>query len=176
MDDREIRTPRLRLRPCREEDVSGLHALWTDPEVRRFLWDGKAISCEQAREVVRKSEDSFRELGLGLWAVFLAAEPGLAGFAGLRPIEGTAEIEVLYGLHPRVWGLGLATEAAAAVLRHAFARGLARRVWARADAPNTASFGVMRRLGMRPASGPGSEAGLVCYEISAAEYAEASLR
>ena len=175
-DGFELRTARLLLRPCREEDLAALHALWTDPEVRRHLWDDEVISRERARQVVAKSEESFRALGYGLWSVFLAAEPGLAGFAGLRPIEGSDEIEILYGLHPRFWGRGLATEAAGALLGRAFALGLARRIWARADAPNAASFGVMRRLGMKPSGGPGSEAGLVCYEITAADYAEALLR
>lgn len=166
-----IDTPRLRLRPCREEDLPALHALWTEPEVRRHLWDGEVISRERAMEILAKSEESFRTRGFGLWAAFVAGEPGLAGFAGLRVVGGTDEVEILYGLHPRLWGLGLATEAADALIAHAFARSWAQRIWARADAPNEASVAVMKRLGMTPAPGPGSESGLVSYAINANEYA-----
>ena len=166
-----IHTPRLHLRPCREEDLSALHALWTEPEVRRSLWDGEIISRERAMEILAKSEESFRSRGFGIWAVFVVGEPGLAGFAGLRAVGGTDEVEILYGLHPRVWGLGLATEAADALIAHAFTRALTQRIWARADAPNEASVAVMKRLGMKPSPSPESESGLVSYAITASEYA-----
>jgi RimJ/RimL family protein N-acetyltransferase len=32
----ELHTERLRLRPLAPGDVDALHALWTDPQVRRF--------------------------------------------------------------------------------------------------------------------------------------------
>lgn len=166
-----IHTPRLRLRPSREEDLSALHALWTEPEVRRYLWDGEVIPRERAMEILAKSEESFRRRGFGIWAAFVVGEPGLAGFAGLRVVGGTEEVEILYGLHPRVWGLGLATEAADALIAHAFARAWAQCIWARADAPNEASVAVMKRLGMKPSPSPGSESGLVSYAITATEYA-----
>ena len=165
-----IDTPRLRLRPCREEDLPALHAIWTEPEVRRYLWDGEVIPHERAMEILAKSQESFRTHGFGLWSAFVVGEPGLAGFAGLRVVGGTEEVEILYGLHPRVWGLGLATEAADALIARAFACGWTRRIWARADVPNEASVAVMKRLGMKPAPSPGSEARLVCYAISASEY------
>jgi RimJ/RimL family protein N-acetyltransferase len=47
-----IDTPRLRLRPCTADDVPALHALWTDPDVRRHLWDGEVISPERAAATV----------------------------------------------------------------------------------------------------------------------------
>ena len=37
----ELATRRLRLRPLGASHVPRLHALWTDADVRRFLWDGE---------------------------------------------------------------------------------------------------------------------------------------
>ena len=34
-----MRTARILLRPYTREDVDRLRALWTAPEVRRYLWD-----------------------------------------------------------------------------------------------------------------------------------------
>ena len=34
-----MRTERILLRPWTREDVDPLHALWTAPELRRYLWD-----------------------------------------------------------------------------------------------------------------------------------------
>jgi RimJ/RimL family protein N-acetyltransferase len=146
---RWIRTERLRLRPACRADAPALHALWTEPQVRRFLWDDVAIPPERAAEVVEDSATTFAERGLGQWLVFEGSTDELAGFAGLRVLEATGDVELLYGLYPRCWGRGLATEASRALLRYGFEElGLARIV-AGADEPNLASLRVIERLGMR---------------------------
>ena len=61
--------------------------------------------------------------------------------------HGSAEIG--YSIARRLWGQGVATEAASAVMGHGFgALGLAR-IWACADVRNVASWRVMEKLGMR---------------------------
>lgn len=144
-----LETARLRLRPCDRGDVDALHALWTHPDVRRFLWDDRRIARDEAEAVVEASLDSFAERGFGQWVVAAANDPDPIGFCGLRPIGEGGEIELLYGFHPAHWGRGLATEAAAAVLGHAFGRLGLPAVAGRADSPNRASLRVLARLGMR---------------------------
>ena len=142
----KIRSDRLTLIPFRPEHVDDLHALWTDPDVRRFLWDDEIISLDLAAEVVESSEESFRQHGFGMWALFLSGADDLAGFAGLRHFGDEGEVELLYGLHPARWGRGLAVEASRAVLDHGFGLGLTK-IFAGADPPNVASLQVMDRLG-----------------------------
>ena len=43
-----MRTGRLVLEPFAPGDLDELHALWTDAEVRRFLWDGLIIPRSRA--------------------------------------------------------------------------------------------------------------------------------
>ncbi|MEQ8857586.1 MAG: GNAT family N-acetyltransferase [Pseudomonadales bacterium] len=149
----ELSTQRLILRPIGQADVDALHGFWTDPAVRKYLWDNEIISKETVREIVQASEACFREVGSGLFAVELRDAPGeLVGFCGLRRMnaadERAAEIELLYGILPRHWGEGLVSEAAREVLRHGFEDcGLARIVGA-TDTPNQRSVRVMQRLGM----------------------------
>jgi RimJ/RimL family protein N-acetyltransferase len=71
----------------------------------------------------------------------------ILGVCGLRAADD-GRIEMLYSLDPLLWGLGLATEAAKAVLVHATALGLAE-VVAEADTGNAASVRLAIRLGMR---------------------------
>ncbi len=73
----------------------------------------------------------------------------LIGFCGLRFIDETPEIEILYGLWPEFWRKGFATEAARAVLRYGFEVCGLDRIVAGADPPNSASLRVMERLGMK---------------------------
>lgn len=144
-----LRSERLALRPCGFEDVPALHALWTDPEVRRWLWDDVAIPEASAREVVRESLASFAERGFGQWAIADRDGGPLFGAVGLRRFEGGREIELLYALHPSRQGAGLATEAARAVLEHGFRTLSLPRIAARVDTPNRASVRLLERLGLR---------------------------
>ncbi|MHC4597647.1 MAG: hypothetical protein ACYS47_01450 [Planctomycetota bacterium] len=40
MSDLLLETERLRLRPFRPAGRDSLYALWNDPDVGRYLWDG----------------------------------------------------------------------------------------------------------------------------------------
>jgi RimJ/RimL family protein N-acetyltransferase len=143
-------TERLRLRPFESSDEAPLLALFDTPEVRRYLWDDRPVSRQTVREQIAWSRSAFAARGLGHFTLRTAGEPDrVRGFAGLRPFGEPERIEVLYGLEPALWGRGLATEAARAVLRYGFDElGLAE-IFAGADPPNAASFRVMERLGMR---------------------------
>lgn len=149
----ELETERLRLRPFALDDVDALHRQWTEPGVRRFLWDDEIIARETVEEVVRSSRDSFAAKGYGLWVLEYKDESGVIGFCGFRDSDAFDEregsIELLYGLSERWWGQGLAAEAAQAVVMYGFERCGFKRILAITDAPNTASVRVMEKAGMR---------------------------
>jgi RimJ/RimL family protein N-acetyltransferase len=148
----ELHTDRLLLRPFRPEDEEALFHLWNDPQVRRYLFDDQTVPREVVREQIALSQQDFRERGFGEFALSLKERPGeLIGFSGLRRIDGGQEVEVLYGLLPGFWGRGLATEAAAAVLRFGFEQAGLEEILAGADFANAASVRCMERLGMAPA-------------------------
>jgi ribosomal-protein-alanine N-acetyltransferase len=143
-----IDTARLRLRPYRNSDLDALHRLWTDPDVRRYLWDDKVIDRQLAGETMQASITCTAEHGFGHWAVSAAGADALIGFCGLKFMDDTTEVELLYGFAPAYWGRGLASEAGHAMLRFGFEEIGCARIYAITDAPNTASAAVMRRLGM----------------------------
>lgn len=69
----------------------------------------------------------------------------------------TAEIGLFWALFPVHQGRGYATEAAAAMVSHAFDVLRLRRIVATTEHDNKRSLAVMRRLGMRIERNPGSE-------------------
>jgi RimJ/RimL family protein N-acetyltransferase len=146
----ELETERLVLRPLSANDAGALHRISNDPPVRRYLWDDEPVSRATIEEIIAQSLRMFSEEGLGLFGVRLRGGEDLAGFCGFARLEGMDEIELAYELAPRLWGKGLATEAARACLRHAFEEAGFERVIAGADAPNGASLRVMEKLGMKP--------------------------
>jgi [ribosomal protein S5]-alanine N-acetyltransferase len=159
-----LTTPRLLLRPWTEADIDVLHHLWTDVGVRRFLWENTVITHGRAAEAVRSMTGDGAPHGIGGWLIDLRESAATAGFAGFRfmPDRSAGEIELLYGLDPRFWGRGLATEASRALLRHLWRATSFNRVYARTDMPNAKSIEVMRRLGMKKES---AADGMVVYAL-----------
>lgn len=117
--------------------------------MRRYLWDGESISRDTAEAVVTAGIESFERRRYGFWTVSRTDSDELIGFCGLRPIGESADVEILYGIAPRLWGQRLATEAAQAVLEFGFRSADLPRIFAGTDAPNAASLRVIEKLGMR---------------------------
>lgn len=145
----EIATARLRLRPSTLDDVDDLHRLWTDPAVRRYLFDNHIVSRERVQTAIDSSTGSFQTHGFGQWLVIQEEHGSTIGFCELRCTDASPEVELLYGIAPLYWGQGLATEAARAVLRYGFAEKNLARIVASADTPNVASVRVLEKVGMR---------------------------
>lgn len=144
----ELHTGRLWLRPFAAADIDPLHRLWTDPEVRRYLWDDEIIARERAAVEVANSVASFEENGFGMWVVMLSGETEVVGFAGLRLFGEPEKKELMYAMTPRLWGRGYATELAQALLRFGFEQLGEQCLYARTDPPNLASMRVMEKAGM----------------------------
>jgi ribosomal-protein-alanine N-acetyltransferase len=144
-------TPRLVLTPLEGRDLVPLHAHWNDPQVARYLWDANPVALQTVAEVIARSTRTFQTSGWGLWSLRLAEEPPLIGVCGLTPFEHGEGVELLYSLTPAHWGQGLATEAATAVLTHAFDTLTLPEVLATTDDANTASIRLLTRLGATPA-------------------------
>ncbi len=144
-----LETKRLRLRPLEEADIPALHSFWTQPDVRRYLWDNVIITMERVAEIVAESTAFFAKFGSGFFAIESKDDPGaLLGFCGHRQFEDGETVELLYGILPEHSGEGRVTEAAMEVMRHGFEDCGFEKVIAVTDTPNQKSVNVMQRLGM----------------------------
>lgn len=141
------------MRPFVMDDVDGLHHLWIDPGVRKFLWDDQVIPLETTIAVIESGIDSFAKHGFGYWTLCFKNDPKLIGFGGLRHFTEddyeSSDVEILYSVAPERWGEGIALEAARAVLRYGFEESDLPNIYAGADPPNAASFRVIEKLGMK---------------------------
>ncbi len=143
-----LRTERLVLRPFADADAEELLALFRDADVRRWLLDDTIVTADWMRDEIRDSTARFESSGLGLWSIVPGEGAPVVGFAGFRPFFDPPEMQILYGLLPGWWGMGLATEAARALCDHAFRDLGVTEVRAATDRPNVASIRVLERLGM----------------------------
>jgi len=144
-----IHTECLTLRPPTLDDLDDLHCVWTDPHVRRYLWDDQIIPKERTTQELHKTIDCFATHGFGLWAVCLKGEIQLIGVCGFLPQDNPREAELLYVLARAYWKQGFITQAAKAVLQYGFERLGFERIVASADVPNVGSIRVLEKLGMQ---------------------------
>jgi ribosomal-protein-alanine N-acetyltransferase len=144
---RMIETERLRLRMLRPDDLDQLAALLADPEVMRYVEDGKPKDREVAEKALNSIIAHWNRHGFGRWAVENKATNDFVGFGGLRSLFGTPE--VVYHLAVAHWGKGFATELARASLQYGFTEHRFARIVAIAKPDNTASIHVLEKLGMR---------------------------
>lgn len=144
-------TDRLILRDWREEDWPFFWEGTNTPGVMRWLGgvcDGAKRDAAQQRLL---SYD--RERGHTFWCVERRSDGAILGFCGLKRSNQTGGplgmMEVGWRLREDAWGRGYAKEAATASLDLAFDRFDAEEVIAMTVQRNTASWGLMQRLGMR---------------------------
>lgn len=98
------------------------------------------------------------------WIVLRTPTPmlvGIAGYKGAPTPEGTVEIG--YSVVAEYRRRGIAAEAAAGLVAHAFAHPAVRRVLAETRPDHRASISVLKKNGFLPA-GEGSEPGLSLFE------------
>jgi RimJ/RimL family protein N-acetyltransferase len=148
-DSRNIDTERLRLTPIPRGRASELHAVWIEPDVRRYLWDDQIVPMSQTEEIVQRNEELFARSRFGLWGISMAASDELCGFAGFWHFREPPELELILGLRAQHWGKGFATGAGAATIRYGFKALGFDRIRGSADAANVRSIRLMQRLGMR---------------------------
>jgi ribosomal-protein-alanine N-acetyltransferase len=72
-----IETERLKLLPFDQLQATQLHTLWTQPEVRRYLWDDESISGARTAEILQRNDVLFAREGFGLWSISQRAAPGI---------------------------------------------------------------------------------------------------
>jgi ribosomal-protein-alanine N-acetyltransferase len=158
----QIETERLILRMFRPDDLDELAALFSDPDVVRYVGDGKPVSREESDRALQSIINHWQTHGFGRWAVIDKQRQKFIGFGGLRSLFGTPE--VVYHFAKAEWGKGFATELARAALRFGFENRGFDRIVAITKPPNKASIHVMEKLGMQ------FEMNTSYYDIEVVQY------
>ena len=142
-----LETERLHLRMFDEADLDAYAAICADPDVMRYLGDGKVLGRPEAWRQMAMILGHWQLRGFGLWAVQERATAALVGRIGFFQPEGWPGFELGWMLRRASWGRGYATEAAARALEHAFTAMGQHRVISLIRPGNLASIRVAERLG-----------------------------
>jgi RimJ/RimL family protein N-acetyltransferase len=133
-----------------ESDFDAYAALCADPDVMRYLGEGKPLSRAEAWRQMALLVGHWPLRGYGMWAVEERASGQLLGRIGCWNPEGWPDFEVGWVLRRQSWGKGYATEGARAALRFAFQELGRAQVVSLIHPDNVASIRVAERLGESP--------------------------
>jgi RimJ/RimL family protein N-acetyltransferase len=143
-------TARLRLRRLRPSDAGMMVALDSDPDVMRYVGSppGPRAQDETVDRVTRWIQADHG--AAGWWIIESRDDGAFHGLGLLLPMPEGDDVEVGYRLARASWGRGIATEAAAALIEHAFAALALPRVVAVTYPENLSSRRVLGKLGFTP--------------------------
>lgn len=143
-----LTTSRLRLRAPRADDLEPLYAIFSDPEALRWWSHPPWTERAQAQACLDSIAAGWRDGSFRQWAIVEPADDVPLGTVTLWALDRMhARCELGFMLRRDRWGQGLAGEAVAAALDHAFGALGLHRVEADVDPGNAASLRLLERLG-----------------------------
>ena len=150
-----LETARLELRLFRQDDLGPFLAMNADPEVMRYIGDGRPLARARATATFEKMHWHWAEHGFGRWSIERASDGAFLGFCGVAfptfITEAATRPEIGWRLRRAFWGNGYATEAAIAARDHFFRSFAYPELISLAHPGNVASHRIMRKIGMRRA-------------------------
>lgn len=184
MSDMDIyaETDRLILRGWRDDDVTVLAAMNSDPRVMEFM--PAIMSPAETAALATRIQDHFDIHGYGLFALEHKDTGDFIGYTGLLnvPFDApfTPAVEIGWRLACEAWGQGFATEAARGALKYGFEEQNLPEIVSFTIRSNARSWRVMEKLGLKRDKGADFMhprlaedhpfAPHILYRMSAAEY------
>ena len=154
----KIETERLLLRRPRLSDAAALHAAYGDPEVMKFIGDGKTMTQAKTKAWIEKALARWKADGFGHFVIekdrkvigragFLVWDPDEWKTGTLAELGSHAAIELGWMLAREHWGNGYATEAVAVLLELGFGALQLQRIGATCHPGNIGSIRVLEKCG-----------------------------
>ena len=157
-----LETERLLLRPLAMDDMDLMVDLDSDPEVMRFITDGKPQTKEHYKkrmpEVIKYMSEN---PGLGLWVTFIKDSNEFIGWYILKHLPDDGEVEVGFRIKKKFWNQGYSTEAGKKLLTYGFETLGLKRIAAIVRPDNFASQAVIKKIGLKE-NGGGIWYGIEC--------------
>ena len=150
-DPFRLETERLILRDWREEDWAPFWQATNTPAVMRWLG---GVADEDSMASARARLEKYRsDFGHTFWVMERKEDSAILGFCGLKRCTDEngpfGMMEAGWRLREDAWGKGYAKEGAIATLDAGFNQFGAEEIIALTLEANKASWGLMRRLGMK---------------------------
>lgn len=144
-----INTQRILMRKPSTKDIKEFYEILKKNDVGQWLGIGKGMSFKEAEQYVNQIIKHWKQHNFGVWALINQSTEEMMGHCGLRYIDDTKDIEIIYLLDPKFWGNGYATEAGNAAKQFASNYLNIQNLIARVRTNNSKSKKVIDKLGFK---------------------------
>ena len=143
-----LHSERLTLRALEEGDTQALIALFSDPQVLRYLNQDPTDTVEKALGLIAWFDGMYRDHEAVTWAISRHDDSSMIGMTGTYAWDrGDRHVDIGYHILPAHWTQGYATEASRIVIRWCFDNLDVHRVQADCTEGNLASERVLLKCG-----------------------------
>jgi RimJ/RimL family protein N-acetyltransferase len=142
-----LETKRLRLRGIRKDDFEDYAALYSDPEVVRFINNGELWDRARAWRHMAFAVGHWQLQGVGVWTVEERASGAFVGMIGFWEPVAWPGFELSVHLARRFWRHGYASEGAREAMAHAFNVLKKETIISLVNPKNLASIRLVERIG-----------------------------
>jgi RimJ/RimL family protein N-acetyltransferase len=152
MQKKILETSRLRLVPANRDEEEILIPFFANPDVSRYLGDGKPRDAKMVRAAVEKHEEHWEAFGHGFFSIYEKETGEFIGRCGLVHLamqHDHPDVEIGYMFYPKSWGKGYATEVAKELLRWGFEELKLPFILGVCRKENIPSRRVLEKLGMK---------------------------
>ena len=177
-----LSTNRMKLVEFTQQDCSLIRDLDSDPEVMKYLTDGKPSDETEVNRAIGVFLDYTKKYHhkFGYWKALDQKTDEFIGWFHFRPLKSELnnleKIELGYRLRKKYWGKGLATEGSLALIEKGFDELNVKEVWALTMKANKASQRVMEKAGLsfshedKFLDFPGEDKTCVWYALKLTDY------
>ncbi|MDX2427273.1 MAG: GNAT family N-acetyltransferase [Xanthomonadales bacterium] len=147
---RILKTDNLQLRPSNSTDAEGMFAMLSDPQSMKYWSDQPISNLDAAIEVLQQDLESDAQGNSMCWAITFNGQDKMIGKCILFQFSRDKHrAEIGYILNRKYWRQGLTHQALGAVIDFAFSTLKLHRIEADVDTENTASIGLLEKLGFK---------------------------
>ena len=145
-----LMTKRLGFSHWEKDDTEAAYSLWGNKNVTKYLSASGVFTREEIMKRLKLEIENEKAYGIQYWPVFELGTDKFAGCCGLRPYKSSQKIyEIGFHLLPEYWGKGYGKEAAEGMIKYAFEKLGAGKLFAGHNPANTASAKLLAKLGFR---------------------------
>jgi RimJ/RimL family protein N-acetyltransferase len=148
-----LETSRILLREFHEDDLEGMFALHSNPDVHVYLGNKTINTRDEAAALIAYIQQQYRDFGIGRWACVEKSSNQFMGWCGLKFVT---EIEnnqshfhdIGYRFLPQFWNQGYAKEAAKPCVEYGFNSLNLEKIIGTCHIKNIASYKVLQHCGL----------------------------
>jgi len=149
----DIETKRFLLRKLGHQDIDGMYALDSDPEVHKYLGGNTISRKDEALSTIDHVIAQYDKYGIGRWAIINKKDNSFVGWSGLKYETNSfytdqPYYDIGYRILKKYWQQGIASETAIASLDYGFNTLGLSKINAAAHIENIGSIKVLERIGL----------------------------